>query len=410
MANLGHLLARLVLLPLYLASGFVKRRKDLWVFGSWGGYRFADNSAAFFMHCKMAMADRVRLVWITRDRGIVRDLRDKGYEAHYVWSLRGVLAGLRAGVYLFDSFAKDINFWTSRGALHVNLWSGVPLKTFERDIDNPRNRYYRLFHGSLPERIALSIMMPWHVVRPDLIIATSPETAEITRRAFDVPEEAVVVTGFPRNDVFFAPRDESVLPERFAAAVRASGSVFLYLPTYRDSGKSFLNLDWAQLGALMERLDATFFFKFHPDDKTQVTQGNERIVELPTEIDIYDLLPRVDALISDYSSILFDYMLLDRPTIHYLPDLEEFVASSRALNFDPVEIAMGPVCRTQPELMEALTSAAQGDFAPFDRRPEVRNRINSHHDGDSCRRVLASIEARLGAAQNRDVPAVVARP
>ena len=109
------------------------------------------------------------------------DLRRRGYEAYSIWSLRGALRCLRAGVFVFDCFAKDINFWLSRNAVIVNLWSGVPLKAFERDIDTPASRYHRLFHGSGPVRLAYGAMMPWHLVRPDLIIATSEETAAMTR-------------------------------------------------------------------------------------------------------------------------------------------------------------------------------------------------------------------------------------
>ena len=241
-----YLLARLYLFPLYFLGGFVRRRDDLWVFGSWGGYRFADNSAAFFKYCQTRVADRIRLVWVSRDRNIVDQLVMQNYEAHWIWSPRGIWCCLRARFYLFDSFSKDINFWTCRGAIRINLWSGVPLKAFERDIRNRRSRYYRLFHGTFPERAMLSIMMPWHVHRPHTIIATSPETADITNRAFDVKPGVAVITGYPRNDVLF-DRDVAVAaewPKEFRDAVEAGRHVFLYLPTYRDSGETYFNVDW----------------------------------------------------------------------------------------------------------------------------------------------------------------------
>ena len=147
---LGYLLlfpGRFILFPIYWLSGFFPRNDKLWVFGSWGGYRFADNSAAFFLYCNEHLSNQVELVWISRDRSIVRRLRDHKLTAYWIWSPNGMRSCLFAGVHLFDCFAKDVNFWLSRGAKKINLWSGVPLKVFERDIDNPRNRYYRLFHG-----------------------------------------------------------------------------------------------------------------------------------------------------------------------------------------------------------------------------------------------------------------------
>jgi CDP-glycerol glycerophosphotransferase (TagB/SpsB family) len=395
---LGYLLARFYLFPLHFLSGLSTRRPDLWVFGSWGGYRFADNAAAFFEYCHSVLSARVRVVWISRDTDIIRDLRERGYEAYWLWSPGGLAACLRAKLYLFDSFLKDINYWTSRGAVKVNLWSGVPLKTFERDIDNPKSRYFRLFHGSLPERFLLGVMMPWHLDRPDLVIATSAETKEITRRAFDLPAESVVVTGFPRNDILFSPDTKHDWPESFSAAVDNNHYIFMYLPTYRDSGKPFLDLDWEELDKLMAHLGAIFFFKFHPDDKGAYEGALQNVVELPQQTDIYNMLGNTDALISDYSSIIFDYMLLDRPIIYYVPDLKEFVASSRSLYFQPTEIAAGPMCTTPQELLTALADVAQDHKiteADRSRWENTRRRFNAHVDGTSSYRTLRAIDSRF---------------
>lgn len=396
-------IARFFLFPLYFLSGFMPRRPDLWVFGSWGGYRFADNSASFYLYCQRELTKGVRPVWISRKTAIVSSLREDGYEAHWIWSPRGVWCCLRARLYIFDSFSKDINFWTSRRAIKVNLWSGVPLKAFERDIDNPRSRYYRLFHGSLPERWFLAMMMPWHVDRPDLIIATSPETGHITQRAFDLPEESVVVTGFPRNDVLFqnegaASPTRLKWPETFKNAVSSKRQIFMYLPTYRDSGNPYFNLDWAELDQLMQSLSATFFYKFHPDDKSTFRGRGSNIMELPMETDIYSMMPYTDALISDYSSIIFDYMLLERPIIYYAPDMEEFTASSRSLIYDPIDIAVGPVCSTAGELMQALADIAnKANGSPDEqaRWAAIRKRFNTYVDGASSRRTAEAIYSKL---------------
>jgi CDP-glycerol glycerophosphotransferase (TagB/SpsB family) len=399
LSSLIALLARPPLFLLYFVSGLVPRRPDLWVFGSWGGYRFADNAASFFLYCQRQVAASVRLVWISRDRGIVRKLREQGYEAHYVWSTRGLAACLRGGVYLFDNFCKDVNYWTSRSARKVNLWSGVPLKAVERDIDNPRSRYYRLFHGSPPERFVLSIMMPWHVQRPDLIIATSEELAEITCRAFNVPEHVVVITGYPRNDVLFGdPPPEADArrdwPASFREAVESGRFIFFYLPTYRDSGKPFLQVDWAHVDQLMEERNASFFLKLHPDDRGSFDAGGSHVHELPQGIDIYELLAATDALISDYSSIIFDFMMVERPILHFLPDLDEYRSSSRSLVFDPVEIAVGPVCLDADKLKDSLEEVLDGRPPSPDMLPlwaGTRRRMNRYTDGDSNQRVLAEI-------------------
>jgi len=392
---------RFILFPIYWLSGFVPRERDLWVFGSWGGYRFADNAAAFFMYCRRELGDQVDLVWISRDREIVDRLTAHGHTAFHIWSLRGLIACLRARFYLFDCFVKDINFWTSRNATKINLWSGVPLKVFERDIDNPRSRYYRLFHGFLLERWFLAMMMPSHVDKPDLIIATSNETAKITQRAFALPSDSVTVTGFPRNDVLF-DAERSVaelnypLPDTFVDARDSGRKIVLYLPTFRDSGKAYMDMDWKRLDGLMAQLDATFFFKTHPMDRLKTEVSCNNVYQLPQPTDVYDILPYVDILISDYSSIIFDYMLLDRPIIYYTPDLQEFLRSSRSLLFHPQEIAVGPMCESFDALLESIESTIESGL-PIDRhkRDQVFPRLHGFRDGHSCERVLQVVNERF---------------
>ncbi|MCP3914776.1 MAG: hypothetical protein GY711_04350 [bacterium] len=403
---LAVFIARPMQLLVYFLSGLVPRRKDVWVFGSWGGRRFADNSAAFFLFCQERVGQSVRLVWISHSRAIVANLRSNGHEAHWWWSPTGMARCLRAGFHLFDCFSKDTNFWLSRGATKVNLWSGVPLKTFERDIDNQGNRYYRLFHGSRVERFLYGMMMPWHVDRPDLIIATSEETKAITYPAFGVPADSVAVTGFPRNDALFL--DPSVCgsdqrcPRAVREAVAAGKTTFMYLPTFRDSARPFLDIDWSRLDAQMKALDAMFFIKFHPVEATRYSFDYPNIVQLFQDTDVYDVLPHTTALISDYSSIIFDYMLLNRPIVYYTPDLDEFVSTSRALNFDPLEIAVGPVCANSEELFAALAGIVAGTAAePRDeaQRKAVLARLHHHSDGSASERVLSAIQDRFFRAE-----------
>jgi CDP-glycerol glycerophosphotransferase (TagB/SpsB family) len=393
-------LARFILFPIYWASGLVPRRKNLWVFGSWGGYRFADNGAAFFMHCQRTLKDDIEMVWISRKPGIIKRLRDHGLDAHWVWSVKGIKACLRSGFHIFDCYPKDTNFWLGRGATRINLWSGVPLKVIQRQHDNPLNRHYRLFHGYLPERWFLSMMMPWHVFKPDLMIATSIECGEITKLAFGLDKGNVAVTGYPRNDVLFDANSSvaalnSPLPASFTKAADSKRKVILYLPTYRDSGKSYLNMDWERLDELMEELGASFFFKTHPVDRLKNEINCKNVHQLPQLIDIYDLLPRTDILISDYSSIVFDFMLLDRPIIYYTPDLGEFLSSSRALNFHPREIAVGPMCESFSELVSAIEKIIQSGAAEYDgKRAEVFPRLQTFRDGLASERVLRVMNDR----------------
>jgi len=401
--NLGASFARLYLLPWYFLSGFVPRRNNLWVFGSWGGERFADNAAALFRFCHVnpdsaSMDNHIELVWISHRLDVVRQVRALGYKAYWWWSPVGLLKCLRARLYLFDCFAKDINFWMSRGAMLVNLWSGVPLKSFERDIDNPRSRYYRLFHGSFIERLILSGLMPWHAIRPDLIIATSAEAQTIIARAFDIPEQAVVITGLPRNDQLLTPAPDLELPVVVTDAISAHRKIFFYLPTFRDSGRSFADFDWSRLDDLLKQCDACLLIKFHPVDQTKLHTNARNVHVLDRHLDIYRILPHIAVLISDYSSVIWDYLLLRRPVILFAPDMEDFTVTSRSLNFDLAGLAIGPVCHTFDQLTDAMLVCCDEehlDTEMTDKQAQVAGRFHTYLDANSARRVLDAIEEQL---------------
>ena len=135
--------------------------------------------------------------------------------------------------------------------------------------------------------------------------------------------------------------------------------------------------------------------------------SGDHIHQLPQKIDIYETLAVADALVSDYSSIIFDFMMLERPIIHYLPDLEEYRPSSRRLIFDPVEIAVGPVCRTGTEWISALDSVASGARAAAEdqaRWTATRRRVNRHSDGESNRRVMDALRERFPELPVPSVP------
>jgi len=191
---------RPLLFILYFLSGFIARNPHRWVFGSWSGKRFADNGAAMFEYVVARDEPFVEPIWISRDAGVIRGLRNRGFAVYHPWSIKGMLACLTAGVYVFDGLTKDINHWLSRGARRILLRHGVGIKKVERAIEHPAHRLYKLFHGSARQRLVWSYLLPWHLVRPDLVVATSPDHVQQAQDYYGVSAEKVAITGFPRND------------------------------------------------------------------------------------------------------------------------------------------------------------------------------------------------------------------
>ena len=101
---------QLFLLPVYGLSFLTFRRKDIWLFGSSFGNRYADNPRYLHRYVATEQVGQTRAIWISHKKEIVQFLNENGMEAYYYKSLKGIFYCLHAGVYIFDNYSKDISF------------------------------------------------------------------------------------------------------------------------------------------------------------------------------------------------------------------------------------------------------------------------------------------------------------
>jgi CDP-glycerol glycerophosphotransferase (TagB/SpsB family) len=413
MTRILRALAKSAGLVLYLLGGLVPRDRGLWVFGSWHGRRFADNAKWLFAHVARGEPE-VRAVWISRDPAIVAELRSLGYEAHPALSPRGIWTCLRAGVYAYDVNVGDVNFYTSCGAFRANLWHGTPLKRIERDIDTPGHPAHREFHGSWLRRAFYHLRAPWNARSPDLTIAASPYAAPHMASAFAVPAERAPVTGLPRNDVLLSD-EESPFPADAAwrerlLAWRAQGRrVLVYMPTFRDTkADRSLPLDWDRLEAFLAERGAVMLLKLHPHDAARLPDLARRasFEVVDTGADPYPILRHADVLVTDYSSVFFDFLALDRPMVFYAYDLEQYRSSDRSLYLAYEEATPGHHAATFDGLLAVLDLALQDRRTGTDRgvpsRREAMPRFAPLRDARSAERIVQVIRARVrGESRSR---------
>lgn len=388
----------------YALSGIVPRDPKIWAFGTWGGMRFADNAAALFTF----MADHpehhdIRTVWITRRRSVRDRLRRSGQRAHLSWSPTGIWWGLRAGAYIYDSTPRDLNFWLSRRSQLVLLRHGIGMKKVERAIDSTSHRLYKLFHGRPWERVLWRLALPWHVPAPDLSIACSPTHAAQAVEFYGVDPAHVHVTGFPRHDRLSqsGPPTRTALPT-IGRPVPTDRPVFLYLPTFRE-GFGAQSFDWAAMQEAATAADVTIAVKLHVVDAERGVRALTDIDRLShlrlidPSVDPIDVYPNADGLITDYSSVAYDLLLLDRPVIHFVPDLDRFIAD-RPLLAPFEDLAIGPICRRVDELATALDDVSgSGQVDSAARRAELRRLFYTYDPGGASERVVAVIRHSLGA-------------
>lgn len=396
---------------LLLLSALVPRDRRLWVFGSSFGRRFADNAKWLFLHCVQHQeALGIRPIWVTRHARVRDDLADQGFDVRLFawWNLRALWTTMRAGVWIYDSDLWDIGYVTSARARKVNLWHGIPLKRVKLAIGNVNHPDRVARHASWPRRLLERTLRPGAGVVHDLVPATSPVCRDRFVEAFELPPDRVPILGYPRNDALLAeevpPAAVSHPIHREAADRRQGGArVILYMPTFRDTRPAGQDhaVDWGLLDEAAATHDLLFVVKLHPRDQARPADPAQypHLRFLPADLDPYPLLRSVDVLVTDYSSVYLDFLLLDRPVFFFAYDLDEYLKADRPLHEDYDEATPGPKVRTTSELVGAVAAwAADPDTHEVRwrrRRAVVRKRFHSHEDAESARRVTDEIRTRF---------------
>lgn len=336
--------------PLYFISGFIPRKKNVWVFGSFDG-AYKDNSRYLYEYIINHPIYDIRAIWISQDSNSIASAKKYG-EAYTKYSIKGLYYSLIAKVYSFSGGLQDINFFTSRNSIAVNLWHGIPIKKIGFDAVNSAhlNKYFEET-GSIYKEIWKRVKYPIFYRRYDFVLSPSQYVADYSfKSAFRVKDENIIIAEYPRVSYLkiCEPLEE----------YQKYSKVFLYVPTWRDDGRDFLKqaqLDFMQLNELMKEYNAIFLIKLHSATKINVDYSvYENLKVLPNNIDPIRLMKTAECLITDYSSIYLDYLVLNRPIIHFPFDLEDYMKTSRELYFDYQDILAGVKVETYKELYRVI--------------------------------------------------------
>jgi CDP-glycerol glycerophosphotransferase (TagB/SpsB family) len=390
---------------LFLFSHLCPRQRKRWAFGCFGD-RFADNSKYLFLRVCRSHPD-ISAVWISGDEAVVRTVRSFGYRAYHRWSIGGIFHALRAKVYVVSCYVSDVNFALSGGAKVVNLWHGIPLKKIEFDIT--RGPLTNTFQPSgTVARFVARWRAPEAYRKPDMLVAPGRKMNAIYMSAFRIPEDRVLNAGFPRNEQLRAVKrspeesEDSADTQEVAEAIsmmRQAKRAFLFLPTFRDSGKASLAMpgfDWKKLDEFLFDRGWVLFVKLHPGEKLTAapTAGLRSVRMLGTVNDVYPLLNFVDCLITDYSSVAFDFLLTRRPVLFVPWDLEEYLSGSREMYFDYSNLIPGPKPRTFKAFLAALAETRFDVETP--EQAALRERMWAGVGGSPSSHIIHAVRRLVG--------------
>ncbi|MCC3271145.1 CDP-glycerol glycerophosphotransferase family protein [Arthrobacter zhangbolii] len=261
---------------------------------------------------------------------------------------------------------------------YLNTWHGTPIKTLGRDIKS----------GLMDHKnAARNFLHATHIIAPNQF------TADCLIDKYDVAglfNGKLAVTGYPRVDAILNATDESRRDLRDRLGIPLGKKVVLYAPTWRGS-LADRSLDSDRLLQDLEALGAGdwhFLYRGHTMTSDRAKGALFDMHSVPATVDTNDLLAIVDVLITDYSSIFFDFIPTGRPIIYYTYDLESY-ERERGLYFD-ITTMPGTVCRDLGAVIGAVNDAVSSSHLPSRTDEDVQKELEfcPREDGQASIRVL----------------------
>lgn len=382
-----------VLIRLYRSLSDISiRSRHLWLFGAWHGELYADNTKYLFEYVNRSMP-RIKAVWMTNNRAVCRQVRRLGYRACMQNSLRGMWYALHAKVAFETEGDRDVAMFPNRKRmLMIQCWHGMGTKAMRWKS----------------EGIAAMKETQHHRLASYHWMATSQLYIDTFTDLLDLPADIFTITGYPRNDTFVTkPRSEHM--ERLRAA-HPDEKFIIYMPTHRNFGRDGNDtVNLSNLRLVDEQLRAhhiIMVYKPHIHELQNFLAYEESFTNIilakEPEIwgDVYAYLHDFDLLISDYSSVLSDFMCSGKPVIVFAYDIDHYIKDDAGLNEYFWTLQGGPLCRTWDELIDAAVSQLACDTWK-DERERCRIQYHLYNDGKNCERVCETVMQLLAENKKR---------
>ena len=273
--------------------------------------------------------------------------------------------------------------------VYLQTWHGTPLKRLAHDIVEVENQ---TFYRSGMSRQQMTNTYDDDVAKYNYMIAPNPFSFEVFQSAFRINPERLIKTGYPRNDFLTNITLEEIDAIKKRFAIPKDKKVLLYAPTWRDNSYNTRGYTFelkANFHRWKEVLGDEYIVLFKPHYLIiNKFEGDESlkdfVISVDANADINDLYVISDVLVTDYSSVFFDYANLNRPMYFYMFDLEEYADELRGFYFDIYETMPGDIIENEEDLLKKI-KAGHYDYQKLE---AFNQRFNGWQDGHATQRVL----------------------
>lgn len=338
-------------------------------------------------------------------RAVHQEIVDRGLRLRCTWAYATSADG-------YPDSARLVRRWSWRylwALARAEFW--IDNQGFPHALDKPRHTtYLQTWHGSAYKRMGFDEArlktqnapqrehLRQAVDRFDHFLVRSEHDVHTLARAYGIPEDRLLRCGYPRNDRLVAARARDEASGRFPRPSVAADlgipdhkTVVLYAPTFRGLPKNNravrLPLDVRKFADRFGDTHVLLVRAHYSEAADLPLCPPGTVIDVSARHDVSELLCLADVLVTDYSSIMFDFALLDRPMVHFAPDLDAY-AAERGSYFALRDDAGGPVVETQEELLRVLATLKQADGAWAGPRRAFAARFGAYDQGRAAADVV----------------------
>ncbi|MGP3775926.1 bifunctional glycosyltransferase/CDP-glycerol:glycerophosphate glycerophosphotransferase [Streptomyces sp. SDT5-1] len=298
--------------------------------------------------------------------------------------------------YLVNNVNFDRRLVKGRGQVFVQTQHGTPLKRMGLDLlDRP------LAVGDTDVHRMLANCDKW-----DYVLSANRHSTLVWERAYPAAYTTLEY-GYPRNDIYRTATDQDVARLRESLGIPADTTAVLYAPTHRDHRRAERHtLDLERVTRSLGPGFTVLVRDHHLSAIPRLGEGSPRLLDVSDHPRVEELCLASDALVTDYSSLMFDYAHLDRPIVVHTGDWEIYEAT-RGSYFDVRDFPPGAVAGSEAALIDVFLSGQWRDAEAARRRAAFRERFCPYDDGGAAERVVRHVF--LGGAEERRAEPVPGR-
>lgn len=353
------------------------------LFTSFKGDFYSDSPKCIYEYLYQKYGDKYEYVWVMNNNNVkipgnpktVKRYSLKYYKQAAI-SKYWVINGRQSGI--LDKRKEQII---------VSTWHGTPLKKLGLDIGNVHSR------DPLLKESYIRVASQWNY-----LISPNHYTTEILKSSFGYDKE-IYETGYPRNDILYNATTDDVNRIKNDLNIPNDKKIILYAPTWRDDEfidigliKFQLKLDLKRMKEVLgEEYIVLVRTHYFIAGKLDLDDVDDFAIDVSKYNDISELYLISDMLITDYSSVFFDYANLKRPILYYVYDFEKYENVLRGFYIDMHEEVPGPLLKTTDEVIDAIQNIDLINSEYHDKYEEFYNRFCSIEDGNATERIVEKV-------------------